>query len=108
MQKPDFTVSFRIDWMGISWAWKTIMKWRAPPKIFFKAWLPSRGVRVQDKIGHICMFVGRCQWRIQIDEREEIILIEQVPRGTWDLERVDGLALDRNRIYIHVPLQIIL
>lgn len=44
--------------------------------------------------------MGKCQWRIQIDEREEIVLIDQVPRSTWDLERVDGLALDGNGIYV--------
>lgn len=29
-----------------------------------------------------------------------MVLIEQVPRGKWDQQRVDGLTLDRNGIYL--------
>lgn len=46
------------------------MKSYTTPKIFFEDWLSSReGFQVQDKVRHICMLVGRCQWRIQIEER---------------------------------------
>lgn len=31
----------------------------------------------------------------------KIVIIEQVPRGKWDQQRVDGLTLDRNGIYIY-------
>lgn len=41
-------------------------------------------------------------------KEEKMVIIEQVPRGKWDQEMVDGLALDRNGISIHVQLQIIL
>lgn len=56
--------------MGTSWAWKTVRKWRATPKTCFKAWISSRErFQVQDKVGHICMLVGSCQWNIEIEER---------------------------------------
>ena len=54
------------------------------------------------------MLVERFQGRIQIEEKGKMVIIEQVPRGKWDQERVDGLALDRNGTYIHIQLQIIL
>ena len=37
-----------------------------------------------------------------------MVIIERVPRGKWEQERVDELALDKNGIYLHVPLKVIL
>lgn len=41
-------------------------------------------------------------------KEEEMVITEQVPRGKWDQERVDELALGKNGIYLHVPLKVIL
>lgn len=37
-----------------------------------------------------------------------MVIIEQMLRDKWYQEKVDELAFDKNRIYLHVPLQIIL
>lgn len=54
------------------------------------------------------MLVGRCQGEYKLKKEEKMLLIKQVPRGKWNQERVDGLALDMNGVYINVQLQIIL